>query len=225
LNCQRPSAVAARHIIGHFLPSLIFRALSDALPERVLAESYDALWNTQWHGYTSSREHFVLVVFNAGGMGARYGADGLSATSFPSGIHGFPVEAIEANAPLVYEARRLRPDSGGPGKWRGGLGHEFVVRARDGARVMLSPFFDRTRYPARGLFGGQDGAPGGFWIDGERQHQKATVEIPPGARALISLPGGGGYGDPAERDPALVEADVADGSITPEHARQAYGRS
>jgi N-methylhydantoinase B len=216
LNCQRPSAVAARHIIGHFLPGLIFRALAEALPERVLAESYDALWNTQWHGYTPAGEHFVLVVFNAGGMGARAGADGLSATSFPSGIHGFPVEAIEANAPLIYEVRRLRPDSGGPGRWRGGLGHEFVVRPRDGARVWLSPFFDRTGYPARGLFGGRAGAAGRFEIDGVRQHPKATVEIPAGARALIALPGGGGYGDPAERDPAAVAADLDAGWITPD---------
>lgn len=214
LNCQRPAAVAARHIIGHFLPGLIFRALADALPDRVLAESYDALWNTQWHGYTPDGEHFVLVVFNAGGMGARLGSDGLSATSFPSGIHGFPVEAIEANAPLIYEARRLRPDSGGVGRWRGGLGHEFIVRGRDGARVWLSPFFDRTRYPARGLFGGGEGAPGIFLIDGQPQHPKATVEIPAGSRAHIALPGGGGYGDPAERDRAALDVDRTEGWTT-----------
>jgi N-methylhydantoinase B len=223
LNCQRPSAVAARHIIGHFVPSLIFRALADALPGRVLADSYDALWNTQWHGYTPDGQHFVLVVFNAGGMGAREGADGLSATSFPSGIHGFPVEAIEAHAPLIYEARRLRPDSGGPGRWRGGLGHELLVRARPGCRVWLSPFFDRTQHPARGLFGGEEGAPGLFEIDGVRQHQKATVEIPSGTLARIALPGGGGYGPASQRDPAAVEADVADGWITAEHARERYG--
>jgi N-methylhydantoinase B len=223
LNCQRPSAVAARHIIGHFIPSLLFRALAEVLPDRVLAESYDALWNTQWHGYTADGAHFVLVVFNAGGMGARRGADGLSATSFPSGIHGFPVEAIEAHAPLIYEARRLRPDSGGPGQWRGGLGHELHVRARERCRVWLSPFFDRTRHAARGLFGGEPGAVGGFWIDGAPQHQKATVELPPGALALIALPGGGGYGDPRERDRALVEADLADGWVTPGPARERYG--
>src|SRR5207302_1473011 len=135
-----------------------------------------------------------------------------------------PVEAIEANAPLVYEARRLRPDSGGPGRWRGGLGHEFVVRARGGARVWLSPFFDRTRNPARGLFGGQEGAPGSFTIDGVAQHPKATVEIPAGARATVALPGGGGYGDPAERDPAALADDLAQGWITAEHARRAYPR-
>jgi N-methylhydantoinase B len=223
LNCQRPAAVAARHIIGHFLPSLIFRALAEALPDRVLAESYDALWNTQWHGYTPDGEHFVLVVFNAGGMGARMGSDGLSATSFPSGIHGFPVEAIEANAPLVYEARRLRVDSGGPGRWRGGLGHEFLVRPRDGARVWLSPFFDRTAHPARGLFGGEPGAPGAFWIDDAPQHPKATVEIPSGSRALVALPGGGGYGEPRWRDPDAIAADLSAGWITAEHARQRYG--
>jgi N-methylhydantoinase B len=223
LNCQRPSAVAARHIIGHFIPSLLFRALSEVLPDRVLAESYDALWNTQWHGYRADGSHFVLVVFNAGGMGGRQGADGLGATSFPSGIHGFPVEAIEAHSPLIYEARRLRPDSGGPGRWRGGLGHELFVRAREGCRVWLSPFFDRTRHPARGLFGGEPGAVGGFWIDGVPQHQKATVELPPGALALIALPGGGGYGDPRARDGGLIEADLADGWITPDHARERYG--
>jgi N-methylhydantoinase B len=224
LNCRRPSAVAARHIVGHFVPSLIFRALAEVLPDRVLAESYDALWNAHWHGVRPDGQGFVLVVFNAGGMGARQGADGLSATSFPSGIHGFPVEAIEANAPVVYEARRLRPDSGGPGKWRGGLGQEFVVRPREGARVWLSPFFDRTMYPARGLFGGEPGAPGRFTLDGVEQHPKTTVELPPGSRAVVSLPGGGGYGDPRDRDRALVERDIADGYVTPEHARARYGR-
>ena len=154
---------------------------------------------------------------------ARAGGDGLSATSFPSGIHGFPVEAIEANAPLVYESRRLRPDSGGPGKWRGGLGQEFVVRPRPGAHVRLAPFFDRTRYPARGLFGGRPGAPGRFELDGVEQHPKTTVDLPPGSRSVISMPGGGGYGDPAERDPAAIARDVADGLITPEHAREWYG--
>ncbi len=223
LNCQRPSAVAARHIIGHFIPSLIFRALADALPDRVLAESYDALWNTQWHGYTPDGAHFVLVVFNAGGMGARAGADGQSATSFPSGIHGFPVEAIEVNAPVIYDARRLRPDSGGAGQWRGGLGHEIIVRAREGASLTLSPFFDRINFPARGLFGGQSGAPGKFTIDGVPQHSKATVEIPAGQTAIISLPGGGGYGDPRKRDPAAIAADLADGWITAEHAWKEYG--
>jgi N-methylhydantoinase B len=224
LNCQRPSAVAARHIVGHFIPSLIFRALADALPDRVLAESYDALWNTHWHGTRPDGGGFVLVVFNAGGMGGRRSADGLSATSFPSGIHGFPVEAIEANAPLVYESRRLRPDSGGPGRWRGGLGQEFVVRPLPGAHVRIAPFFDRTRYPARGLFGGEPGAPGRFEVDGVEQHPKTTIDLPPGSRAVVSMPGGGGYGDPRQREPAAVERDLIDGLITPEHARERYGR-
>ncbi|TAK22425.1 MAG: hydantoinase B/oxoprolinase family protein [Chloroflexota bacterium] len=214
LNCRRPAAVAARHIIGHFVPSLIFRALADALPDRILAESYDALWNTQWHGYDRDGRHFVLVVFNAGGMGARLGGDGFSATSFPSGVHGFPVEAIEAHAPLIYEARRLRIDSGGAGQWRGGLGHEIVARARDGCRVWLSPFFDRFNYPARGVFGGKPGASGSFTIDGVAQHPKATVELPAGSLAVISLPGGGGYGDPARRERASVACDIADGYVS-----------
>jgi len=223
LNCRRPAAVAARHIIGHFIPGLIFRALAPVVPDAVLAESYDALWNTQWHGRDSSGRHFVLVVFNAGGMGARRGADGFSATSFPSGVHGFPVEAIETHVPLIYEARRLRVDSGGPGQWRGGLGHEIVVRSPLGVRALLSPFFDRTAHPARGLFGGGNGAPGRFTIDGAVQHPKATVELPPGARAVIALPGGGGYGDPRDRDRRSVARDLADGLITVAHARDHYG--
>jgi N-methylhydantoinase B len=228
LNCRRPAPVAARHILGHFLPALIFGALAEVAPERVMAEGSANLWNTQFHGFFPDGERFNLLFFNAGGTGARAGLDGLSSTAFPSGISGTPVEIIETRSPLVVREKALRPDSGGPGRHRGGLGHRLVIAgARTDRPYSFSPFFDRLQFPARGLQGGQPGAPGNYFLrhpDGtvERPNPKATVYPDPATELWIELPGGGGLGDPRTRPVEQVLADVQAGLVSPERALADY---
>lgn len=229
LNCRPPAPVSARHILGHFLPGLIFGALAPVVPDRIMAEGSANLWNVQLNGYERDGAPFTLLWFNAGGTGARPGLDGLSSTAFPSGVSGTAVEIIESRAPIVVRRRQLRPDSGGPGRQRGGLGHWLVLQgARTDHPYTLSPFFDRLEYPARGLAGGAAGGGGAYCLrypDGteERPLPKATVAVDPATEVWIGLPGGGGYGDPRARPPAAVLADVQAGLVSPDRATEDYG--
>ena len=225
LNAQFPAAVAGRHLVGHFLPGAIFAALAPAIPDRVMAESSAGLWNTNISGEDPRRRGpFTYVWFSAGGMGARPSKDGLSATAFPSGIGGVPVEVIENLSPVLMERRELRPDSGGPGKFRGGCGQTMVVRFRTEKPVLYSPLYDRVRFPAPGLLGGWSGAKGEVFLDGgQRLHPKEQRMLAPGARVTLRLPGGGGYGLPWEREVARVVADVEAGLVSLDQAREAYG--
>ncbi len=224
LNALHPAPVGARHITGHFLPSLIHGALAQTIPDRVLAQGADSLWNTQITGQRESGEPFTYVFFSGGGMGARPNGDGLSATAFPSGIRGVPAEVIENISPLVMHRRELRPDSEGSGRHRGGFGQEMEVSVRSRSPWVLSAMYDRTRCPAQGIQGGSPGAAGAVrTAGGEELHPKRQQWIGAGERVILSLPGGGGYGDPLEREPALVARDVTDGLVSVGRARDVYG--
>ena len=157
------------------------------------------------------------------GMGAAHDRDGLSATAFPSGIMGVPVEAIETAAPLLMHRRELRADSGGPGRYRGGLGQVMEMEIITGAPANHSCMYDRTGNPAMGLHGGGPGAPGEVRLsDGSRPHPKSHYVLQPGQRVVLSLPGGGGFGSSLERDPQRVLADVKQGYISLESAEKDY---
>ncbi len=215
LNATHPAPVAARHVIGHFLPHVIAGALGQALPGRVMAEGSANIWGVQLAGRGLDDRPFTFVFFSSGGTGARAGRDGLSATAFPSGVLGTPVEVIETLAPLVVERKELRPDSGGRGRYRGGLGQIIAFRPRTREPVVCSVLCDRTRYPAAGFQGGGPGAPGEVLFDGVKpDNPKAARTVPPGTLVEVRLPGGGGYGPPAERDPALVARDLLEGYVT-----------
>jgi N-methylhydantoinase B len=223
LNCRRPAPVGARHILGHFLSAAVFGALSHVIPDRVVAEGSQGLWNTQFDGIDERGEPFCYVFFSAGGTGARPAKDGLSATAFPSGIHGVPVELVENVSPLFIECREFIPDSGGPGKFRGGLGQRMVLKVRGGYPSQHSPMYDRIRFAAKGFAGGRDGAKGRIYLDdGTTPHSKTKYILKPGQRVTLELPGGGGFYRPAERDPAAVQADVMDGFVTPARAKEDY---
>jgi N-methylhydantoinase B len=216
LNVKRPAPVAARHVVGHFLPHAIAGALGQALPDRVMAEGSANIWGVQVSGTDTGGEPFSHIFFSAGGTGARATKDGLSATAFPSGVLGTPVEVIETLSPLLIERKCLREDSGGPGKYRGGLGQTIAFRVRTREPFVCSVLCDRTRRAAAGFLGGGPGATGEVLIDGvQPENPKGEQMVPAGSLVEVRLPGGGGYGPPGERDPELVARDLAEGYVTP----------
>jgi len=222
LTPRWPAAVAARHIVGHFLPHAVLGALAEVIPDRVVAEGAGNIWLTTVRG--ASRNRFVTVFFAAGGMGARPNKDGLSCHSFPSGIATTPVEVIETTSPLVVRRKELRPDSGGPGKFRGGLGQTIEVEVRTGEPYVVSSLSDRMRFAAQGYLGGKPGGLGGFKTSrGSRPNIKLSQRFPPGTRFTLDLPGGGGFHDPRDRDRRAVARDVAEGLVTPTAAERDYG--
>ncbi|KZB83956.1 hydantoinase B/oxoprolinase family protein [Amycolatopsis regifaucium] len=224
LNCAPPAPVASRHLLGHFLPSLLITALHEALPGNALAHSADAVWMTIWRGADSSGEEFMLNVFQTGGIGARATKDGLNTTGFPSGLRSTPTEIIETMAPLIQRERVLRPDSGGAGRWRGGLGQCTSMAARGDLSWSVNGNVDRVLRPASGVDSGQDGAAGRFGLSGGADlPSKSRVNLRPDDAVDVILPGGGGYGDPLEREPEAVLADVVDGYVSVEAARELYG--
>jgi N-methylhydantoinase B len=215
LNVRRPAPVAARHVIGHFLPHVIAGALGQAVPERVMAEGSANIWGVQVSGKDMAGEPFSYVFFSSGGTGARAVKDGLSATAFPSGVLGTPIEVTENLSPLIVERKALRDDSGGGGKYRGGLGQTIAFRVRTREPWVCSILCDRTGHPAAGFRGGEPGARGEVLIDGvPPANPKAEQVIPPGALVEVRLPGGGGYGPPSERDPELTERDRLESYVT-----------
>lgn len=224
LNCQEPAAVASRHLIGHFLPSAIFGALAPALPGRLMAGSADPIWMSVWRGtWQETGQSSNVTLFQVGGTGARATKDGLNTTGFPSGVAGVPAEVLETLAPLVQHQRALRTDSGGAGQFRGGLGQATEVSYRGAGDWSVSGMVDRTKFAAQGLAGGQAGALGQFMADGKSCQPKAVMWFGPDSRVTLNPPGGGGYGNPFEREPQQVLTDVINGYVSLEKAEQDYG--
>ncbi len=224
LNALRPAPVFARHIIGHFLPNLIFGALAPALPDRLMADGAGSLWSTVYQGVRPNGERFVLTLFQCGGTGARPTKDGLNNVGFPSGVAGVPAEVIENLTSLVLERREIRSDSGGPGRFRGGCGQVTTFGTHGEQPFVMSGMYDRINHPARGFLGGQPGAPGDFVLStGQRPERKKQLQVTPDLRVSQHLPGGGGYFAPFERDPERVLDDVIYGYVSLEGAERDYG--
>jgi N-methylhydantoinase B len=225
LNCVEPAAVASRHLVGHFLPGVIFGALAKAMPARLMAGGSEPVWISIFRGrWPVSSQPWILSVFQLGGAGARATKDGLSTTGFPSGVGGVPAEVIESLAPLVQHRRELRVDSGGAGKFRGGLGQRTEFGSLADGSWEVSAMIDRIIYPGAGLDGGKPGACGEFKIDDQACAQpKTLVSLDPHARVQLNLPGGGGYGNPLEREPEAVLRDVVSGYVSLAAAQSEYG--
>lgn len=218
LNAERPAPVSLRHVIGHMVPDLVLGALADALPGKILAEGAAALWNIHISvrpvaGRQGRRAE--VLMFNSGGMGARPDLDGLSATAFPSGVHTMPIEATEHTGPVIIWRKELRPDSGGDGATRGGLGQSIEIAAEEGHEFDFSAMFDRIAHPARGRNGGGEGAPGSVTLDdGTKMRGKGWQHVPAGKRLKLELPGGGGFGAPRKRSEAARAGDHLKGYVT-----------
>lgn len=197
LNAQRPAPVAIRHVLGQMLPDVVFGCLRQFAPEKVPAEGASCLWNINLQGITKADKVFATTVTTNGGTGARPGKNGLSVTSYPSGVRGTPVEVLESAIPLTFWKKEIRRDSGGQGQWRGGDGVEMHIENVSSNPVTLLAAFDRIDYPPRGVDGGSPGASGYVGLaDGTKMDGKGAQSILPGQTLVIQTPGGGGLGAP-----------------------------
>ncbi|WP_415394266.1 hydantoinase B/oxoprolinase family protein (plasmid) [Rhodococcus globerulus] len=209
VNPTFPAPVVARHLTGHVLSCAIYQALAPVLPGRVIADSGGApALRVRFAGVDDSGRPFGLILFANAGMGASRDADGLSTTAFPTNSGSGSIEILEASSPLQFVRKELRVGSGGRGRRRGGLGQDIEVRNPTSRPVQMIFLGDRERHPALGLAGGEPGAPACAVLGtGERVPLKSISQLPPGGSVVISFAGGGGFGDPADREPALVLAD------------------
>lgn len=230
VNATKPVAVVQRHLIGLMLPDLVFGCLRQAIPGRVPAEGAGVLWNINGSGPRQSPpvrgDDFLVNIVTTGGMGALPSQDGLSATGFPSGVRGGPIEIFESMSMLVFWRKQLREDSGGPGTTRGGLGQHIEIGNSLDEAFTCGTAYERVTHPAQGYDGGLPGAPGyvglssGTVLPGKGRHS-----VPRGERIVIKSPGGGGLGDPATRDPELVRRDLEHELISEPSARRYYGKA
>jgi N-methylhydantoinase B len=234
LNAKHPLPVQTRHITGQMLPDLMIGCLAEAMDGRVPAEGTSCLWNLfamggagRVDGDPSELAHaisFNVMSFHSGGAGARPGQDGLSATAFPSGVRNVPVEVVEALAPILIRRKEYRPDSGGAGQFRGGLGQVMEVRTLDDAPFAISANYDRIDFPPRGRDGGADGKAGVVRLgSGKLLGGKGQFTIPRDETLVIEMPGGGGLGDPRKRSVEAIVQDVKLGLLSREVAAADYG--
>lgn len=231
VNAVRPAPVALRHVIGHMVPDTVYNALDKLLPDTVPAEGAGCLCNFQVSlrprtdaPAPKDAVRAEVLTFNSGGSGARPTLDGMNATAFPSGVMTMPVEATEQVGPVIIWRKELRPDSGGAGQHRGGLGQFMEVGVREGHEFDFQAMFDRVDHPALGRRGGGSGAPTTIGQDdGTVMKGKGKQFVPHGRRVMMAFPGGAGYGVPERREVAQVCRDLALGYITAEFARTHYG--
>ena len=226
LNPRFPAAVNARQLVGHVLSGMLFDALSTAIPQRIIGESGSApTLRCVVSGIAASGLPFSSILFLNGGMGARPDIDGLATTCFPSTVMAGAMEAVEAVSPLRIWRKEFAVDSGGAGRFRGGLGQELEVEVLSATSAIVSLFVERTRNPARGVVGGKQGGGSRVEINGKCDGfpLKGRSRIAAGDRIFVRYSGGGGYGDPRERDRDAVRADVEAGIVSAQAARDVYG--
>jgi N-methylhydantoinase B len=189
-----------------------------------MAAAGSPLWALTQSGVRADGRPYTTVLFFNGGMGATSAKDGESVLSWPSNISCTPVEVAERNSPLVIRAKRLRPGSGGSGRFRGGLGQDVLIESASARPIVVSFMAERTRYPAPGLGGGVPGGLGDVRINGRRVDHRTQHVLRKGDLVLVSTPGGGGYGPAGRREAARAARDRTLGYVGGGRPRSRRGR-
>jgi N-methylhydantoinase B len=233
INSKPPAATWGRTMIAHLFPEIVFGALEQVMPERVLAANGGSPANEVYlHGKHPDGRSFMSIAQHTGGFGASARFDGYSTLCFPYNTRNIPVEVIENEARVRYVRKEFVADSGGPGYNRGGLGQELEFEILDGgtpeahhveSSVRISGRVETGVMPAFGRCGGSNGRGGGLWLDGQPVEHGVYRKLAPGQRVRFVMTGGGGYGNPLEREPARVLTDVRDGKVSIGSARRDYG--
>ncbi|WP_068799537.1 hydantoinase B/oxoprolinase family protein [Pseudonocardia sp. HH130630-07] len=226
VNPREPAPVAARTDACQRVADVVFAALATAVPE-IPAGSHSSITYINFSGVGDGFYVYPEVI--AGGSGAGPELDGLDAVQVHvTNSSNLPIEALEAEYPLLAERYLLVPDSGGAGRRRGGLAVRRDIRILSES-AEFSAHADRQSIGPHGVHGGADGTPGRFTVvrtDGSEERlpggRVSGVRLREGDVMRVESPGAGGYGDPRERDPALVLRDVLDGRVSPEAARDRY---
>lgn len=227
VNPSFPAAVGARGVTAHRLCDVMLGALAKIAPDRVMAADEGGSTNVSIGGIDADDRPFVLVEFVYGAWGGRPGKDGIDGiANIFANLSNNPVEVLEAEFPIRIEDYGFVPDTGGPGKYRGGLSVRRNYRLLCSS-ASLTVRSDRRLFPPHGVDGGKHGAPSAnLLLRGDEDRMlptKFTTSLICGDIFETQLAGGGGHGEPLERSPDAVLEDVRDGKVTPEHARAAYG--
>ena len=225
LNATYPAPCMWRTDIVYHIAEAIFGALAQTLPEKVFAPcgTYP-LWLMIFAGHMDDGRPFVQHYNAAGGQGARHDWDGASTTVYPANVSNTPIEILEIESPFVCEHKHLLENSGGPGRFRGGLGQEVVLR--NGGRHPIAGTLIAGRYNegAPGLHGGEAGSTGSVQHNDDPPfRENRHVSLAPGDRLALRYPGGGGFGDAVSRASTRVEDDLRQALITESQVRDAYG--
>jgi len=229
VNCKFPAAVAARMQIGHFMTEMVFKALAEATPDNIIAESGGTPAQTNiFYGKRSNGKPWLTMIIRGGGLGASSRMDGHHCAIFPANGANTPVEIFESDTPLIVEERSLVCDSGGPGKMRGGLGRKMIIRVPDDETAPQGPTSialqaGRFKYAPQGLFGAGPGGMAKFLVNEKDGDPSGLTLCKNGDIVQFLSAGGGGYGDAFERDPEAVQQDVINEYISIEKAREDYG--
>lgn len=222
LNCTYPAPVKARAKITNNMNQVLFGALWPIFGERAQAGS-GSIWPFKFFGEEKPYGRFGVHCLPHGGRGAMRELDGMVPIAFPHNSTVTPTEILELRAPVLIEKKALRTDSAGPGRRRGGLGQEIIVRsiASQPMTLLLRP--DKMFFNPPGLNGGQPGEVGKVFINGEEITRFPAIPFQPGDELRMLMPGGGGFGPASERPSELISRDIALGYISEKDAKDRYG--
>jgi N-methylhydantoinase B len=228
VNPTDNAPVAAGWEIAMRAGDLVTKAMAGAVPEETIAATKGIVCNIAYGGEDPRDDNpYVYYETVAGGYGARASKDGMDAvqTHFQNTANS-PIEELETEIPVYVREYGLRENSAGAGRQRGGLGvrRDYEFYGTNGTFSLLT---DRTKSAPWGLFGGHSAGPAEFVRDPDGEaialSSKSTTELEPGELVSVRTPGGGGYGDPIERDPQAVLEDVRNGICSQQRAREVYG--
>jgi len=232
LNVSKPSPVCMYGELGMHVMDAIWKALAPVMPEQIPAGHYSTVAAQGFAGYDTAYNPARFFMFggpNGGGWGAGRNWDGENALIClgDGDTRSTPMEIIEAKYPIEILKYELLPDSGGAGEFRGGLGLTVVYKLLRGDHLSAVFVCGRCKFPAFGLFGGQDGRSSEIYITrdgrpGPCTCQAAGLPLQVGDIITVNAGGGGGYGDPAQRDKQLVRHDLTMGYISAETAQRVY---